>query len=320
MPPFLSVLFICVGLCGVLIHGWGPVGHSLVVRLAETQLNSSEFDWLRSLVPWFLNGNLSSMASWPDVIVNPNTNPIGYQNWIWTKELHYIHIPDWNCTYLPERDCQQDRCAEGAINNYTKRVVAPLSGLIDETQRQEALYFILHFVGDIHQPLHAGFTSDKGATLVKGYFMNETEQTDLHWLWDNDMLMYRLHHHFSSDVDKYFSYLYSLMMNLPSTNEINSDTDYKVWIKEDTEIVCSQIYLDDNNQTFTTSFNLGEPYFERNYAVVDKRVAQAGRRLGILLKSLKPETPYSSCNTVRSSGLVIIIMLSIVNYCHSYKN
>ncbi|CAF4951220.1 unnamed protein product, partial [Rotaria socialis] len=110
------------------------------------------------------------------------------------------------------------------------------------------------------------------------YFMNETEQTDLHWLWDNDMLMYRLHHHFSSDVDKYFSYLYSLMMNLPSTNEINSDTDYKVWIKEDTEIVCSQIYLDDNNQTFTTSFNLGEPYFERNYAVVDKRVAQAGRR------------------------------------------
>ncbi|CAF1272208.1 unnamed protein product [Rotaria magnacalcarata] len=153
-----------------------------------------------------------------------------------------------------------------------------------------------------------------------GYFMNETEQTDLHWLWDNDMLMYRLHHHFSSDVDKYFSYLYSLMMNLPPTNEINSDTDYKVWIKEDTEIVCSQIYLDDNNQTFTTSFNLGEPYFERNYAVVDKRIAQAGRRLGILLRSLKPETPYSSCDTVRSSGLVIIIILSIVNYCHSYKN
>ncbi|CAF1143118.1 unnamed protein product [Rotaria magnacalcarata] len=150
--------------------------------------------------------------------------------------------------------------------------------------------------------------------------MNETEQTDLHWLWDNDMLMYRLHHHFSSDVDKYFSYLYSLMMNLPPTNEINSDTDYKVWIKEDTEIVCSQIYLDDNNQTFTTSFNLGEPYFERNYAVVDKRIAQAGRRLGILLKSLKPETPYSSCDTVRSSRFVIIIILSIVNYCHSYKN
>ncbi|CAF2098696.1 unnamed protein product [Rotaria magnacalcarata] len=110
------------------------------------------------------------------------------------------------------------------------------------------------------------------------------------------------------------------MMNLPPTDEINSDTDYKVWIQEYTETVCSQIYLDDNNQTFTTSFNLGEPYLNEICALVDKRIAQAGRRFGILLRSLKPEAPYSSCDTVHSSRFVIIIVLRIMNYCHSYKN
>ncbi|CAF0918597.1 unnamed protein product [Rotaria sordida] len=279
--------------------------------IAETQLNSSEFDWLRALVPWHHKGNLSAMAIWPDIILNPNTNPIGYENWLWTAELHYIRIPDWNCSYISERDCPQDRCIEGALKNYTKRIVAPLGGLIDETQRQEALFFLLHFVGDIHQPLHAGFIGDKGGTALKGYFMGATQQTDFHWLWDDDILMYRLHKHFSSNVEHYFNYLYSLMINQSSTIDMNSDKDYKTWIREDIDIVCAQIYTDDNNQNISGSFNLNQPYFERHYPLIDKRIVQAGRRLGILLRSLKPEQPNSSCITLCSSTIAIIIILSI---------
>jgi hypothetical protein len=146
------------------VYGWGPVGHSIIVRLGQSQLNDSAPEWIKSLTPWHWYGNLSAMASWADNILYPNTNPTGYNNWQWSRELHYINIPDWSCDYEPERDCINDTCVAGAIKNYTNR----LETEFDDIQQQEALYFLIHFVGDIHQPLHTGFTSDRGGNNVRG--------------------------------------------------------------------------------------------------------------------------------------------------------
>jgi hypothetical protein len=160
-------MLLLVVLCGVAasVHGWGPVGHSLVARLAQSQLSPSATDWVRNLIPWHLSGNLSAIASWADIILYPDTNPIGFNNWQWSRELHYINTPDWNCEYVPSRDCLESRCIEGALNNYSRRLIA---GDLDDVQRQEALFFLVHFVGDIHQPLHVGFKGDSGGNDVKG--------------------------------------------------------------------------------------------------------------------------------------------------------
>jgi hypothetical protein len=149
----------------VLVAGWGAVGHSIVAQLAQSQLNEQASTWVRSLVPWFWNGNLSMMASWADNILYPDTNPHGYPNWQWSRPLHYINTPDWVCGYQADRDCVNETCIAGAIRNYTRRSQTEL----DEVQQQDALYFLVHYVGDIHQPLHTGFTSDLGANLIRGY-------------------------------------------------------------------------------------------------------------------------------------------------------
>ena len=131
-------------LCGTFIHvhGWGAIGHNIIARLAQSQLTGSASDWVRHLVPWHWNGNLSAMASWADSIIHENSNPTGFDNWQWSRPLHFLNIPDWNCIYQVERDCINDICIDGAIRNYTKRLETQL----DDIQHQEALYFLIHYV------------------------------------------------------------------------------------------------------------------------------------------------------------------------------
>ncbi len=158
----LSVLFLFE--IFVYVHGWGPIGHSIVVRLAQSQLNDSAAEWIRSLTPWHWNGNLSAMASWADDILYPDANPTGYGNWQWSRPLHFINTPDWKCDYKAERDCAHEVCIAGAVRNYTKR----LENEWNEIQEKEALYFLIHYMGDIHQPLHTAFSTDRGGNNVRG--------------------------------------------------------------------------------------------------------------------------------------------------------
>jgi len=162
----MSSIFLFVILSGtfVFVHGWGTVGHRIIARLAQSELTEITQDWIQTLIPWHLNGNLSAMAAWADLILYNDTNSNGSDNWQWSRPLHYINTPDWSCTYLVERDCINDICVDGAIRNYTKRLESEL----DDIQHQEALYFLIHFVGDIHQPLHTGFQNDFGGNNVRG--------------------------------------------------------------------------------------------------------------------------------------------------------
>jgi hypothetical protein len=68
-----------------------------------------------------------------------------------SAQLHYIDTPDKACTFVYTRDCVDDACVAGAIANYTDRLK---DTSLPKAQRAEALKFIVHFVGDIHQPLH----------------------------------------------------------------------------------------------------------------------------------------------------------------------
>ena len=147
-----------------LVYSWGPIGHGIIVRLAQSRATEQTLEWLSPLTPWFWNGNLSAMASWADNILYADTNPTGFGNWQWSRPLHYINIPDWSCNFDEKRDCVDGICVSGAIQNYTNR----LETILDEAQRQEALYFLIHYVGDIHQPLHTGFSGDRGGNSVRG--------------------------------------------------------------------------------------------------------------------------------------------------------
>ena len=102
----------------------------------------------------------------------------------------------------------------------------------------------------------------------------------------------------------YFEYLYARMLNETSTN---NDTGFTEWIDESIRYVCEQVYLDEMNITMnaSSSFHLGNIYYERNIPIIEKRIIQGGRRLGTLLNRLatsRPAPPSTSSTTTTSTA------------------
>src|SRR5690242_11305477 len=109
-------------------------------------------------------------------------------------------------------------CVDGAIQNYTSRLMDPS---LPEKQLQEALMFLVHFIGDIHQPLHVGFASDEGGNTELGRFMTSTN-VRLHHVWDTSMIDKRVREDFGNSN---ITYLQHFMKQLAPGGMYNSQID-----------------------------------------------------------------------------------------------
>ncbi|CAF0774193.1 unnamed protein product [Adineta ricciae] len=279
------------------VNGWGATGHALVAKIAQNTLTQEAQKFVQDHLPWYAKGDLSMLASWPDTILYPDTNPVEYLNWQWSKELHYVNTPDWSCNYDRNRDCDwagSQRCVDGSIQNYTNRLA---DTSLDSTQRQEALRFLVHFIGDVHQPLHAGFTSDRGGNSIKGQFFGKA--TNLHSLWDTVMIERRISTDFQSDSSKYLAYLLNVMhttyirnisqwTKCPSNDESKYLACSTAWIDENSELNCDHVYRNEQDQRMTISqqFKLSDIYFNTRMVFVEARLLQGGVRLGAVINKV----------------------------------
>jgi hypothetical protein len=146
---------------------WGTQGHQLIGNLAQAQLTTkakTEIDKLLALEP---GETLSSISTWADEHCNPAT-----------AAWHYVNFPKNTCTYDADRDCPGGNCVVAAID----RQLAVLASDAPAEQRLTALKYVVHFVADIHQPLHAGYAEDRGGNSYQlQAFMRGS---NLHALWD----------------------------------------------------------------------------------------------------------------------------------------
>jgi len=149
--PWLSAVFTAAFIGNAL--AWGQEGHSIIAEIAQRQLSATA----AATVAELLKGrSLASIASWADD-VRPGRP--GTYKW------HFVGIPIESDDYLPARDCK-DEPGKGDC------VVAELNRLINELRcssgdmKIEALKFAVHFVGDVHQPLHT-VREDEGGNLIE---------------------------------------------------------------------------------------------------------------------------------------------------------
>ena len=129
---------------------WGVDGHRLIGDLAQQQLSPkarAEIGRLLSLEP---GATLGSIANWADDHRSAADAP-------W----HYVNLPrNGGCRFEATRDCAQGQCVVAAID----RQAAILGARGADADRLKALKYVVHFVADVHQPLHAGFADDRAAT------------------------------------------------------------------------------------------------------------------------------------------------------------
>jgi hypothetical protein len=162
------------------VHAWGRQGHAIVAELAQRRLSpAAEAEVERLLAPEHTR-SLADIASWADELRGDDSRADLAKA---TSKLHYINFRADDCVYVPPRDCTDGQCVVGGLDRY-------VAVLADRTQpdaaRLEALKFVVHFVGDVHQPLHAGYRDDKGGNAYQVQFQDKG--TNLHSVWDSGLL------------------------------------------------------------------------------------------------------------------------------------
>ncbi|KAL8470674.1 hypothetical protein ACS0TY_033297 [Phlomoides rotata] len=177
-------------LCTSVAYGWGIDGH-----LITSRLSAAAADAVSRLLPSYVNSDLGSLCSWADQV------RFRYR---WSSPLHYIDTPDNLCTYQYNRDCKDEegapgRCVAGAINNYTDQLLS-YGNTASQYNLTEALLFLSHFMGDIHQPLHVGFTSDRGGNSIDVHWY--TRKSVLHHVWDDSIIETEEERFYDSNVSE----------------------------------------------------------------------------------------------------------------------
>lgn len=174
--PFLlaAVLLLLAGPVGA----WGPQGHRLVAALAWTGLTPQARAEILVLLAGEPDPSLPGIANWADQLRAEDPD-LGKRSASW----HYVNLAEDGCRYEAARDCPGGNCVVGAIDRQ-------LAILADYGQplaaRRQALKFVVHFVGDVHQPLHAGYGHDKGGNTVQVNLGGDG--SNLHRLWDSGLL------------------------------------------------------------------------------------------------------------------------------------
>ncbi|XVF25879.1 hypothetical protein REPUB_Repub13aG0251900 [Reevesia pubescens] len=286
LSSFAFVLL--VGLALVLIprtQGWSKEGHILTCRIAQGLLEPEAAEAVENLLPHYVNGDLSSLCVWPDQIRH-------WYRYRWTSPLHFIDTPDDDCTFDYSRDCHdskgvEDMCVAGAIHNFTSQLLHYSEGTSDRRHNMtEALLFLSHFMGDIHQPMHVGFTSDAGGNTINLRWFRR--KSNLHHVWDRDIVLQALKDYYEKDLD---SLEENLVANI--TDGMWSD-DVASWEEcddlrpcldkyatESINIACKYGYKDvKKGQT------LADEYFDSTMPIVMKRIAQGGVRLAMILNKV----------------------------------
>nr|DAD23019.1 TPA_asm: hypothetical protein HUJ06_024482 [Nelumbo nucifera] len=134
------------------ILAWGKEGHYAICKIAEGFLNEDAATTVKALLPDYAKGDLAAVCSWADEIRHNF-------HWRWSGPLHYVDTPDFRCNYEYCRDCHdlsgnKDRCVTGAIFNYSMQLMTYHESKSTSEWKYnltEALMFLSHFIGDVHQ-------------------------------------------------------------------------------------------------------------------------------------------------------------------------
>ncbi len=156
---------------GTEAFGWGREGHSLVAQIAQDMLTPGALAQVENL----LNGReMAEVSSWADQV---------------RDTPQYKHTAAWHFADIDDGESYESS-RQNPSGDLIKSLKAQLFILsnhkLTRAQRAEALKFVIHFMGDIHQPLHIGRPGDQGGNAVQVSYQGRL--TNLHSLWDHDLV------------------------------------------------------------------------------------------------------------------------------------
>ena len=234
-------------------HAYWDKGHSAICQLAIDNLSEESKKEVNKII-----GNDKRWCVWADTIKRDRPQ---------TRSWHYVNLPEGVSEYSHDH-CPAKGCIVSAL---LQQIEIFKNKDASKRKRKEALKFIGHFIGDVHNPLHIGYLSDLGGNRLEVEIWNG-DKTNMHRLWDGLIPNYAL-----------TKPLMFLDVEKASPIEIGMSHEERViyWINENREILLSDAVGYVARQSF-----LDQAYFEKNVPIAYYRMSFAGSRLAYLIEEL----------------------------------
>jgi len=277
-------LFVLLAVCSFVPQSalaWGPRGHRVVGLIAEKRLAATAPQVLARAKALLRTTNAQGTnceetapaRSFADVANTPDEFR-QIELALVTRDWHFVSIDIANPAYDESRDCPTGDCV-------VRRIARMRELLGDRTRancdRESALIYLIHFVGDLHQPFHTGFghlpngDPDLGSNRITVVIDNQTK--NLHSVWDSSLIERQ------NRTDQ--QWVKRLMTTtLAGRDPATLDGGTEVEWTDESHALVTEFHLD--NETPPTK--LDSDYVRRGTEVVEERLLRAGLRLARLIE------------------------------------
>jgi hypothetical protein len=162
------------------VFAWGTTGHRVIAEIAERNLTHKAKKGIEKIMG---KQKLAYWANWPDFIKSDTS-----ETWKSTGVWHFVNVSETSDLASFSEALHQVKGPNlfTQINTLSAQIKDEKTAPLD---REIALRFLIHIVGDMAQPLHVGNESDKGGNTISLNFFGQP--TNLHSLWDNQLVDYQ---------------------------------------------------------------------------------------------------------------------------------
>ncbi|KAI2639371.1 putative nuclease S1 precursor [Xylaria nigripes] len=263
---------------------WGSLGHIAIAYVASNFVKENTTAYFQDLLRNDTEHYLAGVATWAD--------SIRYTKWgRFSKNFHFIDAKDNPPAYCGvdfKRDCKADGCVVSSLQNYTSQL---LDAELWAWQRAQAAKFVIHFVGDIHQPLHVEDVAHGG----NGIHVNwEGHEFNLHHVWDSSIAEKMLGGNRRRVYNNALRWATSLTSEIKSGKYLTESASWihgltlddpiatsMVWANESNAYICSHVFPE--GPAAIEGQELAGEYYQKAAPVIELQVARAGYRLAAWL-------------------------------------
>lgn len=248
------ILALCIP---AMAFAWGAKGHDIVACVAENNISKKT----RRAVEEVLGGHsMIYVANWMD-------NASHTEEYAYTKTWHYVNVdPQEQSYYHSEKE------TKGDVVTAIDSIVANLkSGELTQDDERAHLMMLIHLVGDLHCPMHAGHKSDRGGNGTKVKYFGSVKK--LHSVWDSDII---------ESAHRWSHSEWQQQIDRVSKKEKKAMAQGRPvdWIEE-CVILASDVYTRSK-----TGDNLSYDYVAYYTPIIEKQLLKAGIRLARLLEEI----------------------------------
>lgn len=238
-----------------LVLAWGQTGHRAIAAIAQEHLSREALNE----IDFILNGrSLVMMSTYMDEVRSDDA---------------YDHTHDWHWVTIPDgmRYEDTDKNPNGDLLEAIERMKALASNEdTNRAVRAEALAFLVHLIGDLHQPLHVGNGKDRGGNDVQVKWFGR--RSNLHRVWDSGMI--------DSRDFSYSELSYELnRMIKPDQIDQWSQGNPVSWAHETLNYREDVYNVREPNR-------MGYEYTYRNWSLLEQQLMKAGIRLAATLNEI----------------------------------